>query len=326
MKHESSSVADGLVTRRAAGLDDLHAAGSLITRAWLAGSSRVSWTPGDLSWWYAQSWPDEIGDHLRLWELDGRLVAWSWHEGADARDPAELDIQAWTGDAALDAILIRRILEASMGADAVHVWSAEDDVARIALLEGCGFGRVEPAAPSRPKYIALSQYQRTLDGVIPASDLPPGYRIRALRGPDDFPARVEVHRAAFAPSRMALEKYERLVTLPLYRLEDDLVVEASDGRFAAFTLAWWDPVARVGEFEPVGTHPDHQRRGLGKALLSHALQRYRSLGARCVQVYSSAENVASEALYRSVGFERVALHVRYRGPGRDEEALVQSPG
>jgi ribosomal protein S18 acetylase RimI-like enzyme len=261
-----------------------------------------------------------------LWELDGRLVAWSWHEAVDARDPAELDFQAWTGDAALDASLSRQILEGSMGADAVHVWSAEDDVGRIALLEESGFGRVEPVAPSRPKYIALSQYQRTLDGVIPASDLPPGYRIRPLRGHADLSARVEVHRAAFAPSRMALEKYERLMTLPLYRLEDDLVVEGPDGRFAAFALAWWDPVAQVGEFEPVGTHPDHQRRGLGKALLSHALRRYRSLGARCVQVYSSAENLASEALYRSVGFGRVALHVRYRGPGHDEEAPVQSPG
>ena len=90
--------------------------------------------------------------------------------------------------------------------------------------------------------------------------------------------------------------------------------EADNGNLAAFTMAWWDPVARVGEFEPVGTHPEHQRRGLGKALLAHALRRYRQAGARVVQVDSSADNVASEALYRSLGFKRVALHRRYRRP------------
>ena len=55
------------------------------------------------------------------------------------------------------------------------------------------------------------------------------------------------------------ESYTRLTTLPHYRFEDDLVVEAPDGSLAAFAMAWWDPAAKVGEFEPVGTHPDHQR-------------------------------------------------------------------
>jgi ribosomal protein S18 acetylase RimI-like enzyme len=123
---------------------------------------------------------------------------------------------------------------------------------------------------------------------------------------------------------MSVEKYDRLTTTPLYRFEDDLVVEGPGGGFAAFAMAWWDPVARIGEFEPVGTHPDHQRRGLGKALLSHALRRYTAAGARLVQVYSSADNVASEALYRSVGFEIRSLHRRYRRPAREPGTPVQS--
>jgi ribosomal protein S18 acetylase RimI-like enzyme len=304
-----------LVGRPASGVGDLRAAGALITRAWLGNSPLVTWTPGDLSWWFAQAWPADIGKHLQLWEQDGRLVAWSWHETDDSEGPAELEYHAWSGDAALDAAFGRQILEASLGDGALEVWTAEDDKERIALLERNGFVHLVPGMAGATGHLLSSQYQRTLEGPVPSAELPPGYQIRSLRGPEDIERRVEVHRAAFAPSRMSVQKYERLVTLPLYRFEDDLVVEASDGRFAAFTMAWWDSVARIGEFEPVGTHPDHQRRGLGKALLSHALRRYGALGAERVQVRSSASNVASEALYRSVGFERRAYHQRYRHPG-----------
>ncbi len=113
---------------------------------------------------------------------------------------------------------------------------------------------------------------------------------------------------------MTVEKYTRLTTLPHYRFEDDLVVEAPDGSLAAFAMAWWDPAARVGEFEPVGTHPDHQRRGLGRALLSHGLRRYRDLGAHVVQIYSMSDNAASEGLYQAVGFERRRYRLHFVRP------------
>jgi ribosomal protein S18 acetylase RimI-like enzyme len=86
-------------------------------------------------------------------------------------------------------------------------------------------------------------------------------------------------------------------------------------------MAWWDPDARVGEFEPVGTHPEHQRRGLSRALLTWGLRRYAERGASIVQVYSDATNVASEALYEAVGFERRAFHRRYELPGSPEPVL-----
>ena len=176
----------------------------------------------------------------------------------------------------------------------------------------------------------LSQFQwrpragvtGTAGGASPeAPRLAEGYRIRPLVAPDEIPARVEIHRAAFTPSRLTVEKYERLQTLPHYRPDDDLVVEAPDGAFAAFAMAWWDPEGLVGEFEPVGTHPDHQRRGLSRALLTWGLRRYAERGARVVQVYSDASNDASEALYDSVGFERRAFHRRYVRPGRPEPDL-----
>ena len=122
---------------------------------------------------------------------------------------------------------------------------------------------------------------------------------------------------------MTVEKYTRLTKLPHYGFDYDLVIEAADGSLAAFAMAWWDPEARVGEFEPVGTHPDHRRRGLGRALLSHGLRRYCDLGAGTVQIYSMSDNEASEGLYQAVGFERRRYRCHFVRP--PDESLGSAP-
>lgn len=295
-----------LTHRPAVDHDDLRRATALMSRAWAAGAPLVAGSPAGIEWWHASTWPDPLGAHLRLWrdEATGADVAWTWH------DDRELEWHVWTGAAARDRLARRALLEAVLdeaAGGALHTWSAEDDDETIADLAALGFA---------PGELRLSQWQRTVAEAapLPVPEMPPGYHIRSLRGPEDIPARVEVHRAAFAPSRLTVEKYERLVTLSHYRYQDDLVVEAPGGSFAAFAMAWWDPDGRVGEFEPVGTHPDHQRRGLARALLRHGLRRFAELGARVVQVYSDASTPASEALYEAVGFDRRAFHRRYERP------------
>ena len=162
-----------------------------------------------------------------------------------------------------------------------------------------------------PAGTVLTQFVQSVDHLRPEPALPPGYAVRGLTGPAEIPARVEVHRAAFAPSKMTVEKYELLVALDHYAYDRDVVVVAPDGSFAAFTMCWLDPEAALGEFEPVGTHPDHRRLGLGQAVNTSGLRLLKELGARDVMVYSERSNAASEALYRSVGFREIAIHREY---------------
>jgi ribosomal protein S18 acetylase RimI-like enzyme len=297
-------------------VDDLRAADRLMTRAWLADAPLVAATPAAIEWWHASTAPDPLEAHLRLWSEDGDDVAWSWHDGD------EVEWHAWSGDPGRDAGIFRSILETVIGEAGVRPigsWSAEDDPRAIGALVGLGF---EPADQR------LSQFQWRPDSAgaaLPEPALPVGYRIRPLAGRDEIPSRVDVHRAAFTPSKLTNEKYERLFTLPHYRAEDDLVVEAPDGSLAAFAMAWWDGDARVGEFEPVGTHPDHLRRGLARALLTSGVRRYADRGARVVQVYADTNNLAAEALYEAVGFRRRAYHRRYVRPGTPEPDLQSGP-
>ena len=81
----------------------------------------------------------------------------------------------------------------------------------------------------------------------------------------------------------------------------DLVAVAPDGAFAAYVGMTYDKVNRSAEFEPICTHPDHQRKGLARALMLDGLHRLHKLGAVDVFV-DTGDQVAANKLYEAMGF------------------------
>ncbi len=92
---------------------------------------------------------------------------------------------------------------------------------------------------------------------------------------------------------------------PGYSKDCDWAVIAPDGRVAVFCIVWPDGKSQIGQFEPVGTHPDFQRRGLGKAIMLTGMRYLRDLGMRDVRICVLADNPAAIKLYESVGFREV---------------------
>jgi ribosomal protein S18 acetylase RimI-like enzyme len=123
---------------------------------------------------------------------------------------------------------------------------------------------------------------------------------------------------------VSVESYRNVMAAWPYRPELDLVVEAPDGSFAAFCLAWIDQQNRVGELEPVGTHPDHRRRGLAAAVCTAALGALRDAGAEraVVNARGDAEHPTPKRLYESIGFRE---HARETTFTRSRGALSPSP-
>jgi ribosomal protein S18 acetylase RimI-like enzyme len=147
----------------------------------------------------------------------------------------------------------------------------------------------------------------------PPVEPPPGYRLRTVR-PDDLSVRVELHQVVWAPSRVTEDSYRDVQAAWPYRSDLDCVVEAPDGRLAAYCLAWLDEDNRAGELEPVGTHPDFRRLGLGSAVCRFALRRLEEEGATQAMVYAVAddpENPGPKALYESIGFVETSRFLRY---------------
>jgi ribosomal protein S18 acetylase RimI-like enzyme len=252
---------------------------------------------GDLDWWrFTEEDPAAAVDRARLWFAGDELVAFGWPSasGVDigahpAHQAVEDEILAWAEE--------RRGAAAPAGEPAqLMAWSFEHHAARNALLRARGYVRTET-------HFLLNA--RALEADPPAVELPPGYRIRHVRGEQDVAARVEVHRDAFAPSRMTVAKHRAVMGAPTYRPELDLVVEAPDGAFAAYCLVWHDAANRTGEFEPVGCHSAHRRQGLTRAVLFEGMRRLRALGARRCSVFSSGdpESEPARRLYASAGFQ-----------------------
>ena len=157
--------------------------------------------------------------------------------------------------------------------------------------------------------------------------------MREVAGEHEATARTMVQREAFAnldfdmPGRPAgrrappadsaeIERrtriYRNIMRLPGYRRELDIVVETANGELAACCTCWLDSENRVGEFEPVGCHPDYRQRGLTRAAMFEAMRRLRSLGGEAAVVSTHPLNTPAKALYRSCGFELVFLDPLYR--------------
>ena len=143
--------------------------------------------------------------------------------------------------------------------------------------------------------------KRDLDH-IPEPTPPPGFLIRPVAGDHEAPLLAEVHNSAFHPKWTAA-RYLDVIRCDGFDAGRELVMVAPDGRFAAFAVVWFDPVSRVGLFEPVGCHPDFRRRGLTKALLYAGCARMRAAGMAMATVGYGVSNAAAVGLYKSAGFE-----------------------
>ena len=167
------------------------------------------------------------------------------------------------------------------------------DTARSRLLAELGWTRTDG-----PPYVL----NRAPLVDLPDPVLPDGYSLRAPRGLGEAAALAAIHVAAFGAT-WTPELYRRYMAAPGYAAEREFVVVAPDGSFAGFTVTWHDSLNRIGLLEPVGTHPDHRRRGLGKALVLHAMHQMKAVGMTHATVANSGTNEASRALYEACGFE-----------------------
>lgn len=270
---------------------------------WLNGRRELAWQAYRFDYWRwhvnENIFQLPLAEALFTWETaDGRLGAVLNPEG---RGEAFLQVHPVLRTPGLEAEMIA-VAEAHLaipdenGRPQLRVWANEEDVQRQELLARQGYHKID-----RPEY----QRRRSLTTPIPEASLPAGYTVRALGGADELPARSYLSWQAFHPDEPdddyeGWEWYLNVQRAPLYRRQLDIVAVAPDGALAAFCTAWFDDVTCTGAFEPVGTAPAHQQRGLGKAVMTEALRRLQRLGATLATVGSSSEPAG--ALYASMGF------------------------
>ncbi|MFC2078629.1 GNAT family N-acetyltransferase [Candidatus Bipolaricaulota bacterium] len=240
--------------------------------------------------------PSEI---LRIWEDEQGVAAWVLvgprHRSYDAQVRPDLrggdferEVLKFADERTLELMRHHKIEGDRLLGDAFRC-----DTARSKLLTELGW-----TPDDAPPYVL----NRAPLADVPAPILPDCYTIRAARGLEEAAALAEIHTASFGAT-WSPELYRRYMTAPGYAADREFVAVAPDGTFAAFTVTWHDSLNRTGLLEPVGTHPDHRRRGLGKAVVLHAMHKMKAAGMAYATVANAGTNEASRELYKACGFE-----------------------
>jgi GNAT superfamily N-acetyltransferase len=267
---------------------------------------------GELAWiWGKGRATDAASWRRRLWFAGEELVAWSWatlprrvrRSDGSVRDitSAYLAYQVHPDHTGLVDEVIDWYDRTVAGVDRTVVPSAEDE---FALTRWAAHGyETDPASlGDTGSWTQLNERDLT---EVEEPVLPAGFRFRtaAETGPE---AAVQAHVDAWAPSTYTAEAYEGVRRAPGYRADLHVLVEAPDGTMASSTIMWLDEVNKTAEFEPVGTHPDYRRLGLGRAMLLHGMHLARAAGATHMTVacLGAPGHPGARGLYYSVGFRK----------------------
>jgi ribosomal protein S18 acetylase RimI-like enzyme len=183
------------------------------------------------------------------------------------------------------------------GADSRHrlfVLADEDDELRREVLMARGYIYRE-----QPVY----RWRRDLDAPLPEVEIPLGYLVRPMGDAGEYEKRAWASWRAFHPDEPDSaynggDWYDNLQSAPLYRRDLDIVAQAPNGEMAAFSTIWYDDVTRSAVCVLVGTAPEYQQLGLGKAVMTEGLGRLQRMGGRCV--FANGFDPPANALYKSV--------------------------
>lgn len=159
-----------------------------------------------------------------------------------------------------------------------------------------------PEEPAVPEGAAS-----TGEGIAPVTSLP--VRIRPATTAD-LPGILALYAQpgldqAVLPHAEAQRIFDRFARYPDYTLH---VAELNGGVVGSFALLIMDNLAHLGApsavVEDVAVDPAHQGRGIGRAMMAHAISVARDKGCYKLALSSNLERAKAHAFYDSLGFER----------------------
>ena len=282
------------------------------------------------------SWALDDDANIALWYDEGeRLQAWAvlqtpfWAIDIACRSQAEKDMFPQILDWAVHRA--GAIKDTRFGHPVWFVNVFSDQAERIRCLEQAGFTCQSDMGEDSWSKVWMQLISVSLRGACSATKqsdpvsrrflrptrvdkIPPGFNLRPLAGESEVAAYVDLQRLVFGTENMTVDWRSRTLRQPQYLPDLDLVIEAPDGRLAAFCIAWLDlqRTPPAGQIEPLGVHPDYQRLGLGSAILSEALCRLQQHGAQDIFVETDKQRNPALTLYQSVGFRVIKDVLVYR--------------
>jgi mycothiol synthase len=293
------------VMRQYAGDEDYPALRKFLQEVFVANGLReFSWHVARLDyykWHGILNCHDPGLENVRIWEAEGKIVSFLILEG-----PINAFVQIhpdWRHtDLYGEMLAVAETDLSGIGGDGkrkIYVWADSKDEMAHGFLRLRGFAKYEaPETSGR-------QGRQYLDRDIPEPNVPEGYIIREIAGIEELPSRSWCSWKAFHPDEPD-EKYEgwlwyrNIMAAPLYNRDLDIVAVDPDGEIASFTTLWYDEATQTAYFDPVGTHPQHQKKGLALGCITEGLRRVKKLGCRVA--FLDGFSNAAKALYNKARF------------------------
>jgi ribosomal-protein-alanine N-acetyltransferase len=132
---------------------------------------------------------------------------------------------------------------------------------------------------------------------------------------DDLPALADIHEAGF-PQAWDAESLAGMKAQPGMRI---WVARVAGGHRRPIGFALVRNAAGEGEVITIATDPTHRRRGIGQALMDHAIRELQRERAERLFLEVSERNVAAIGLYRRLGFHQVGRREGYYRSQADED-------
>lgn len=261
------------------------------------------WDAGDLQWWWRENLYGDPENQMFFEDHDGKTVGVI----LTSKEYRCLDYE------------ILPHLGQEKSAQEIFEWGlsrlcnlADNDSSGVTLMIRHDHERFREMAecegfvPTDATYVQTALELATPPAPVQLSE---GYAVRSIRPKDLTEEKPPV-------LCITAEMFRRIRQSSLYNGDMHLVVALPDGRAAAECICWVDRVNGIGIFEPVRTHDQYQRRGLGRALMTEGLQRMTVCGVRLAKVSYAATNESAAALYvNTMGFSRIFDRISYRYEG-----------
>jgi ribosomal protein S18 acetylase RimI-like enzyme len=152
------------------------------------------------------------------------------------------------------------------------------------------------------------------------------YTLRVYR-PADLPRLQEITADTFEPVSIDRNMEQRLGAFGQgdwrsrkvvaiaedCRVQPDGVFVAEDesGRVVGYVTTRLNALSGIGWIPNLAVDPAHQGKGLGKALLMHAIEFFRRSGMQVAKIETLEQNPVGQKLYPSLGFQEVARQIHF---------------
>jgi GNAT superfamily N-acetyltransferase len=143
----------------------------------------------------------------------------------------------------------------------------------------------------------------TIPNSFPKITLPEGFSLKSLQDDNNL---QKIHRALWRgfnhkgqPPEDGVEDRRKMQSVPNFRKDLNIVVEAPDGFFVSYSGTWFEGTNHYAYVEPVATDPDCRRMGLAKAAVLEGIRRCGELGATVAFVGSDLP------FYMAIGFKKI---------------------